>query len=62
MVSGRVSFGSCRRRGSAAFPSSWRFRPRPAAVELATEAGITLLGFVRGKSLNIYARIPREHV
>jgi FdhD protein len=56
MVSGRVSFEIVQKAlaagiGCIAAVSA----PTSAAVELAAETGLTLIGFVRGERLNVYA-------
>ena len=60
MVSGRVSFEIVQKAwlggiGLVAAISA----PTSLAIQLAEEAGITLLGFVRDASLNIYTHSSR---
>jgi FdhD protein len=60
MVSGRVSFEIVQKAwiggvGIVVAVSA----PTSLAIELAREAGICLLGFVRGASLNIYTHTAR---
>ena len=51
---------SCRRHGWRSIPVVAAISaPTSLAIELAREAGITLLGFVREKSLNIYTHESR---
>ena len=60
MVSGRVSFEIVQKAWLAGIPLVAAISaPTSLAVELAQEAGITLLGFVREKSLNIYTHTSR---
>jgi FdhD protein len=60
MVSGRVSFEIVQKAWLARIPIVAAISaPTSLAVELAQEAGITLLGFVRERSLNIYTHPSR---
>lgn len=59
-VSGRTSFELVQKAWLAGIPLlSAVSAPSTLAVDLATEAGMTLTGFVRGDSMNIYAGAQR---
>jgi FdhD protein len=63
MVSGRASFEIMQKTRAAGIPFVAAVSaPSSLAVAVAEEFGLTLAGFVRGDSLNVYAGSQRVRV
>ncbi len=60
MVSGRLSFEIVQKAASAGIPILCAVSaPSSLAVELAEEIGVTLVGFLRERSFNLYTHRER---
>lgn len=63
MVSGRASFELAQKAVMSGIPILAAVSaPSSLAVDLATESGLTVVGFLRGRSMNIYSHAHRVHV
>ena len=63
MVSGRTSFEIVQKAVAAGIAMLASVSaPSSLAIELAREAGLTLIGFVRGATFNVYTGVERLEI
>jgi FdhD protein len=60
LVSGRISFELVQKAVMAGIPVLAAVSaPSSLAIDLANDSGLTLIGFLRGQTMNIYTHLPR---